>query len=267
MMSPDRSPLTHGLLFGSFFSMAAMFLAMMLAALLGNPKPRSPGEKVMSTPFAFPAVILIATLLVSPVATGQSDEVLANDLLHSDLPLFGRGGENEWPRRFRTEDDMGCASRLALGDWSFRQQGISGVLWYRFSLHEGFGCWANTSRSSSRDKLRAADTQQSFFIRLGNISVDGTELELWTIQIGARPGSQYLLLSRPPTKGLVDSFTVLQAECPRASVRDGGLLDILLTRYCAVSSRGELIRLARRMAKLPPLGTLTRVSDESDAQE
>jgi hypothetical protein len=76
-----------------------------------------------------------------------------------------------------------------------------------------------------------------------------------------------LLLSRRPAEGLIEKFNVLQTACPRANVRDAGSLDILLTRYCAVSSRRELIRLARRMAQRPPLGTLTRVPVDDEIEE
>lgn len=87
------------------------------------------------------------------------------------------------------------------------------------------------------------------------------------MQIGARPGSEYLLLSRDPAEGLIDKFNVLQTACPRDNVRDGGSLDILLTRYCTIKSRTELIRLARRMTQHPPRGSLTRVSVGGEMEE
>ena len=75
-----------------------------------------------------------------------------------------------------------------------------------------------------------------------------------------------MLLTRGPAEGLIEKFNVLQAECPRENVRDAGSLDILLTRYCAVNSRNELIRLARRMAQRPPLGILTRVPVDDERE-
>lgn len=77
--------------------------------------------------------------------------------------------------------------------------------------------------------------------------------------MGARPGSQYLLLSRDPAEGLVDGFNVLQTQCPRENRRGAGALKVLLTHYCAINSRSELTRLARRMARRMPLGSLTLV--------
>jgi hypothetical protein len=62
-------------------------------------------------------------------------------------------------------------------------------------------------------------------------------------------------------KGAVKTFTVLQQRCPAASIRKGPPLDIWKTRYCSINSQGELIALARRMARLPPVGTLQFVSD------
>ena len=217
-----------------------------------------------------PAATLVAALLFAPSVSGQSLDEMADDILHSDLPIFGRGGDNEWPQHFYDDDSFGCTSRVAFGDWVFRERGAESdgdVQWYRFSNYGVFHCWANTFRAYERASLEGADFYPSFFAFLGSTSVDGSDIELWTVQIGARPGSQYLLLSRSQAEGLIETFTVLQTECPRANVRDGGSLDILLTRYCAVDSRSELVRLARRMAQRPALGTLTRVPADDELKE
>ena len=192
---------------------------------------------------------------------------MASDLLHSDLPIFGRGSDNEWPQHLYGEDLFGCASRVRFGDWVFQETSVeaeSDTQWYRFSNNGVLHCWANTFRAYERARLDDAEFHPSFFVFLGNTSFDQSDIELWTIQIGARPGSEYLLLSRAPTDGMIEKFTVLQTACPRANVRDAGSLDILSTRYCAVNSRSELIRLARSMAKRSPLGTLARVPDDGE---
>jgi hypothetical protein len=221
--------------------------------------------------FAAPsAAILVAALLFAPSVNGQSLDEIADDLVHSDLPIFGRGGDNEWPQHFYDDDSFGCTSRVAFGDWVFRKRGAEAeddVLWYRFSNYGVFHCWANTFRADERARLASADFHPSFFASLGSTSVNGSDIELWTVQIGARPGSQYLLLSRDPAEGLIEKFNVLQTACPRANVRDAGSLDILLTRYCAVNSRSELIRFARRMAHRLPLGSLTRVPADDEIKE
>ena len=194
----------------------------------------------------------------------ESESETASDLLHSDLPIFGYGSDNEWPKPFYDEDSFGCASPIGFGDWVFREASAEvgrDVQWYRFSNYGVFHCWVNTFRAYDRKRLDDADFHPSFFVFLGEANVDQTDIELWTVQIGARPGSEYLLLSRAPADGVIEEFTVLQTACPHANVRDAGSLDILVTRYCAVNSRTELIRLARNMAKRPPLGTLARVPD------
>lgn len=219
---------------------------------------------------ALPAAILVGALLFAPSVSGQPLDDMADDLLHSDLPIFGRGGDNEWPQHFYDEDSFGCTSRVAFGDWVFQRRGAEvedDVLWYRFSNYGVFHCWANTFRAFERARLDDADFHPSFFVFLGNTSANGSDIELWTVQIGARPGSEYLLLSRAPVEGLIEKFNVLQTACSRANVREAGSLDILLTRYCAVNSRSELIRLARRMAQRPPLGTLVRVPVDDEREE
>ena len=215
-------------------------------------------------------VVLMLLSLVTACAVSQPDELLselADDLLHSDLPIFGHGGDNEWPQHFYDDDSFGCTSRIGFGDWVLREtsdEDESDVQWYRFSNYGVFHCWANTFRAYERTKLDDADFHPSFFVLLGKTSVNRNDTELWAIQTGARPGSEYLLLSRAPADGLVEKFTVLQTACPSGNVRDAGSLDILLTRYCAINSTTDLIRLARRMAKRPPLGTLIRVPDDDE---
>jgi hypothetical protein len=217
------------------------------------------------TSTAFSATLMVAALLSTTPVQGQSGEAMASDLLHADLPLFGHGGDDEWPQRTRDEQSTGCGSRVVFGDWIFQRLGteVPQESWYRFANQGVFHCWANTFRAGQRAALDGAERHPSFFVLLGTTRVDDTELELWAIQIGAVPGSDYLLLSRAPSDELVDAFHVLQTACPRASVRDAGSLDVLLTRYCTVNSRRDLSSLARRMARRPPLGTLTHVPTEA----
>jgi hypothetical protein len=219
---------------------------------------------------ALSAAMLMAPLLISASARGQSLDEVARDLVHSDLPIFGHGGDNEWPQHFYDDDSFGCTSRVAFGDWAFRERDAEteeDVQWYRFSNYGVFHCWANIFRASDRAKLDGADFHPSFFVFLGKMSVNGADIELWAVQIGATPGSEYLLLSRDLSEGLIEEFNVLQTECPRANVRDAGSLDIVLTRYCAINSRSELKRFARRMAQRPSLGTLTLMPVDDGKKE
>lgn len=205
--------------------------------------------------------LLIATLCPADTLA-QSDE-MHDDLIHSDLPIF-LGGEAQWPQSVSDGDSFGCASRVAFGDWVFRYGAADAKpalsdSWYRFSNYGVIHCWANIGEANDREGLSSASSRPSLFIYLETRAVEGKDVELWAIQLGARPGSDYLLLSRAPAEGLVISFSVLQTECPSAHRRDAGPIDILRTDYCGIDSRKELIRLARRMAARTPLGTLSVV--------
>ena len=142
--------------------------------------------------------------LVCACAASEPHEPLsemASDLLHSDLPIFGHGSDNEWPQHFYDDDSFGCASRIGFGDWVLQETSAEAegdLQWYRFSNYGVFHCWANTFRAYERERLDDADYHPSFFVFLGNTSVDQSDIELWALQIGARPGSEYLLLSPPP---------------------------------------------------------------------
>ena len=182
------------------------------------------------------------------------------DLIHSDLPLFDGGAYEMWPQSFSDPEsgEFGCMSGIAFGDWILRSADNAGdedADWYRISNYGAFHCFALVGEAGDRQGLQEAEARPSFFVNLG---MSGGA-ELWAVQIGARPGSDYLLLSRQPAPGAISNFTVLQRQCPKRNVRDAGNISILITRYCAINSRAELRNLAGRMAKLEPLGTLTFV--------
>jgi len=200
-------------------------------------------------------LIVLAAACMSQVEEPFDTSEMYDDLIHSDLPLFDAGAENIWPSSWNTEDSFGCVSLVAFGDWIMRERGGEDQEWYRFENYGVIHCFALVSSAFEREQLETAEARSSFFIRLG------TELdqELWAIQWGARPGSDYVLLSRPVGQALVKEFEVLQVRCPSSNVRDGGSLDILLTRYCAVNSPEALLALARDMVQLRPRGTLTWV--------
>jgi hypothetical protein len=213
-------------------------------------------------------LLLMAAVVVAPHADAQpsSGAEVYEDLIHADLPLYNFETENLWPRGFVGADSFGCVSRVAFGDWVFRRAGVTeddDAQWYRFRSYGAFHCFAIVASAYERAALEHADGKSSFFILLETINIDRTPVELWAIQIGGRPGSDYLLLSREPADGSVVAFNVLQTQCPARDVRDAGPLDILHTSYCAINSQSELVNLAREMARRPPLGTLALV--ESNA--
>jgi hypothetical protein len=208
--------------------------------------------------------IALAFLVIGrPTVAEIEQEEMAGELLHSDLPLFGAAFQNKWPQSIESNArseviEIGCTSRVAFGDWEYRPAGgkKDDTQWHRFSNYGAFHCAAIASEAMQREKLDHAAWRYSFFAYLGRGRTRGEEVELWALQQGTTPGSDYLLLSRKPSEELIKSFTVLQRQCPRGNRRDGTPIDVFSTAYCAIKSQQELIRLARQMATRSPLGTL-----------
>lgn len=215
------------------------------------------------------ASLRVAALSFAFAVHAQAADALATDLLHSDLPIFGQRGDEVWPIHWSDDESFGCTSRVAFGDWALRRtaEDAEVVEWYRFRNYGVFHCWANIYRASERAELERLEPRPSFFVPIGDTTVDGKKVELWVIQLGVLPGSDYLLLSREPGNDVVRSFNVLQTACPPANVRKAELYEILLTRYCVINSRSELIKLARRMAQLPPVGVLSLQVSETELQD
>lgn len=217
----------------------------------------------MATGFHRNLAILLAGLLV---AASDEPEELASESIHSDLPLF-RDYETLWPKHFADGDDFGCTSRIRFGDWSL----ISGVgddvetTWLRIDNYGVFHCAALVSESDERAGLDKATPRLAFFVELGLVRVGSTDLELWALQTGTSPGSDYLLLARERAPISIVKFTVLQRECPRGNYRNAGSIDIFGTKYCAINSGSELIALARKMSKRLPLGLMERSIEETPA--
>ncbi|MEM6899646.1 MAG: hypothetical protein AAF583_07755 [Pseudomonadota bacterium] len=204
-------------------------------------------------------VSLAAASCVSSIKSDHaSPSEVFEDIVHSDLPLFDGSGEKSWPQPFSDDKSFGCASRIALGDWAHVDTDGETVRWYAFKNHGVFHCWALTSSSYERDQLTGAEAEPSFFIHMDTIA----GRELWALQIGARPGSDYILLARPSGDERIEKFEILQTKCPSSNVRDAGPLDILLTHYCAINSREALLGLAHRMEPRPPIGSLAWVGRE-----
>lgn len=187
--------------------------------------------------------MILALLCAAPACAQEPD------LVHSDRPLWSPGTDAVWPQHFTDGDTFGCAHRLRLGDWLYKPT-EGDDQWYRFGNYGVFHCWMTISHG---DAPRAfGDSRPAFLISLGREH----DKELWVLQLGARPGSDYILLAGAPGKGSITRFEVLQRLCPKASVRGGPPLDILQTRYCSINTKSEMLALARRMAKLPALGVM-----------
>lgn len=183
-----------------------------------------------------------------------------DDLLHADLPLFGSEADKS-PYAVSDEKSFGCASRVGFGDWRYDREDRDDdeSKWFRVTNYGVFHCWANVARADGPQSLETASPRPSFFVELGTVNIGGKAIELWALQLGARPGSDYVLLARAPGESRVEEFNVLQMKCPARSVRDSGGLSILITRYCAINDPRALKALARNMARLPPLGRMVYV--------
>lgn len=189
--------------------------------------------------------------VTSAYAQTDKDDQQFTDPIHADLPIFGDETSDKWPQPFsdQTSGDFGCSSRVAFGGWVMRASGEDGdddATWYRFVNYGVFHCYALVGTAGDQEGLEGAELKPSFFVFLGRSG----NVEIWAVQIGARTGGDYLLLSREPASGIISNFSVLQRRCEKRNVRDAGPIDILLTRYCTINSRAELFELARRMVKL-----------------
>ncbi|WP_313335397.1 hypothetical protein [Sphingobium yanoikuyae] len=206
-------------------------------------------------------------LLAAPAWAEEPDEELpAGMILHADTPLFGDESEDKWPQAFTSDDakEFGCTSRVAFGDWQIQPSDPDeDSFWYRISNYGVFHCWANVAQAPSREALAHAVVAPSFFIFLGTQGAT----ELWALQKGAVPGSDYLLLARERGDGIIRRFSLLQRDCTGQALRKGRQLDILNTRYCHVASPADLLAIARRMVKRQPLGILALVPDAKDDGE
>jgi len=191
-----------------------------------------------------------------------TDKSIYEDIIHSDLPLWSNG-DNVWPQQFSNENEFGCISPTKLGDWRFKTSDDE-YIWYRFQNYGVFHCWLNISEAYEQDHLNLANSQPSFFINLTDVDYEFTNYTIWTIQMGARPGSSYLFLARESDAKLDAPYLILQRKCPRRNVRSGPNLSILLTDYCSINSQKDLIRLAKNMLKRPPLGRLEYIEQKNN---
>jgi hypothetical protein len=208
------------------------------------------------------AWVAASIALTGPVQARRDAEVVVEPI-HSSLPLYNFAWEDLWPRGFANGDTFGCTSRIGFGDWRFTPAKTNlqqEEAWYRFSNYGVFHCAAVLARANARAKLGAAHWDYGFFVRLGKARYQSTQWELWALQGGILPGSNYTLLAREQKKaGLIVKFRVLQQRCPSDMIRESRGLDVWSTRYCAIDSRAELLSLARRMLDLPGAGEIARV--------
>jgi hypothetical protein len=219
----------------------------------------------------FVVLALCAACASSDTQLESAAEPPYHDLLHSDLPLFDDEFEDKWPRHITDPDpniiSIGCESRIAFGDWVLQDAASEVTGWYRIRNYGAFHCFALLGVADELESLEAAELRPAFFAYLGNEEVAGRTREMWVIQVGARPGSDYVLLAREAGGGQIESFEMLQARCLKRMVRDKSRMDGLRADYCAVNSIADLRPLLRQSFRLPALGKFTLARREGEAVE
>jgi len=209
-----------------------------------------PGRsKPASGAMAFALSVVVGAFLAALSPTPARAQ--GAELIHSDAPLWRPGRPNVWPQNFMDADSLGCTHRLRLGVWRYKTgDNDRDDEWYNLGNYGYFHCWMNVAVAYEPDSF--GDSRPGFLIELGRLG----SRELWALQTGARPGSDYILLARPTGAGVIERFEVLQRRCPAGHMRGGQALDIILTRYCSINSKPALLALARQMATLPDLGVM-----------
>jgi hypothetical protein len=207
-------------------------------------------------------LFIAAAFFAAPLQANEGYEWEAEHI-HSDLPLYTFDWDDLWPRSMTAPDIIaGCTSRVAFGDWAFKpnpDDESGDPYWIRVSNYGAFHCAANLRVSDARENLNDGRFSQGLFAKIGKARKGENSWELWVLQEGFVPGSDYLLLAREADdESVVDEFTVLQRRCPKRAIRETRSLDIWGGRYCSINSQRELLSLAKRMLREPPLGTLTR---------
>jgi hypothetical protein len=191
---------------------------------------------------------------------GSDDEEYYDDRVRADLPIYTMTYDELWPRRLAPNDEgtIGCESRVTFGDWKFEpfDEQAAETYWLRLRNFGVFTCAALLNIADEQDQLSDAEEKIAFFVQIGEENVEDPTRELWALQQGTIPGSDYLLLSREINEELVSKFTVLQRKCPIGALRSVLGMDSWLVSYCAINSHEDLLRFANEMLKLPPLGTL-----------
>jgi len=179
----------------------------------------------------------------------------AQERVHSDLPLFSGEHEELQPHSIVDPGSIGCASRIATGDWKYvekREDREPEVEWLRLRNYGAIHCAATEEWDYDREQSGGRGFKYSWFVQLGAAKRANSTVELWALQSGARPGSDYLLLARTPSPGLIKNFEVLPIECPKRFERKGNGPDIWRSDYCAINTAEQLRLFAKQMSNALP---------------
>ena len=195
--------------------------------------------------------------------------VAAQDvMLRADLPLWtGAEGEELYPMHFSDGDSFGCSSNVQFGDYrEVYANDPEHETWWRIGNYGVFHCGLLFSQASERTGLDFGFRDHAWTIVLDKVRTPYGELELLALQIGARGGSTYLLLSRFTAGGVTATMNVLDPVCPRGATRQRPHFDSWRTDYCAVASQSALRRIARAAARRPPVSVLEYVGPAPDSE-
>lgn len=180
------------------------------------------------------------------------------DPIRSDLPLWGTGGGSEtiWPQGFSNGDGFGCASHLRFGDWRWMEQDEDDDTpreseWLRISNYGVHHCAAMFRAAYKREGLKHAIVDLGYLVALGRATgAEGVE-DLFALQVGLNPGSQYYLLAAPVMENGYERrrYRLLEPDCSRGALRKGPRAGIFGTTYCAVNDRRTMIAMAKAGVK------------------
>lgn len=217
--------------------------------------------------------IALSCASTSPLLAADTSKIVVEPIF-APLPLYSFAWQETWPRSIEYEDVIGCTSRMAFGDWQLvpaHPDESRESIWERFENYGVFHCAAVMRRADGRAELDEAPVEYGFVVRIGEAEYRSRSWELWVLQRGTMPGSEYTLLARERGGGgVIEEFRALQQICPSNRIREAKSFDIWSTRYCSIGTRAELLALARKMLRLPPRGKLVLmvpVSETSDAPE
>ena len=177
------------------------------------------------------------------------------------MPLFGFN-DGLWPQNTAEEESIGCTSRIALGDWFYNER----ELW-RLGNYGVFHCAIVETRGLTVNDLESGFDAYSWFVSLGRVQSADGELELWVLQSGVAPGSDYTLLASKGDNQPIEELLILQRKCPPNRIRTGPEMDVWSTRYCAINSQEELTNLAAQMVHLPPLGKMRFIGQADETAD
>ena len=194
--------------------------------------------------------------------------------LRSDSPLWTYQQERDaglYPEAFSDKDGFGCSIPLRLGIYQrvpvapATEDSFKGdVSFVRIDNYGVFHCALVYGEADDRADADTAFEDHAWLIVLDKIRrPDGGEDELLALQIGIRNGSRYELFRRPASD-LSAQMEELDWRCPANAEHRVAHIDIWVQDACVVSSKSDLLSIARSAAGRSVLATLDLTSAVAD---